>query len=395
MIERVEESPRILMINSTRGIVGGVERMLVQMANTLRQENWQVYGLFEHTAHIDPVFDAAFDDFDVIESSDISENIDYYIEIGISVVCIHKTNRLHWVKTLQALFPTVVIVHDHDYYCLRRHKYFPIKRKNCYLPFSPIYCPLCAGLIKRGDNGMEFIDVKNRYLLLKQIRACKISFVLSDYMRTNLLKNGWKANSIHTLIPFQDVPDQTAVFPSPIHDRIPVILYVGQIIRGKGIDLLLKALALIEEPYLCQIVGRGNDEHYLKTLVQKLGIEKKVKFLGWASDVSSSYELADIVVVPSRWQEPFGLVGLEAFAHHKPVIAFDIGGISQWLKHKVNGILVRPNNIRRLAGALKSLIKDPVLREKYAIAGFEMIVNDYSFVKYKDSLVQPLYKLIR
>ncbi|MDZ4122255.1 MAG: hypothetical protein U1C33_07520, partial [Candidatus Cloacimonadaceae bacterium] len=139
MIERVSNSPKILMVNSSRGFIGGVERLMIQLCQSLKEKDWQVYGLFERSAYEDPEFDRVFDDFEVSDKTDISDFISYYQEIGIDIVCIHKSDKWQWVKTLQSHFQTVTIVHDHDYYCLRRHKYFPIKRKNCYLPYSNLY----------------------------------------------------------------------------------------------------------------------------------------------------------------------------------------------------------------------------------------------------------------
>ncbi len=389
MIERVERSLNILMVNSTRGFVGGVEKLMVQMAAAMRKVNYHVYGLFEHTAHEDESFDAVFDDIEVLSSPDLDDLINDYSELGIDVVCIHKTSNYNLVKALQDRFPTVVIVHDHDYYCIRRHKYFPYKRKNCYLPFSAYYCTLCAGLVEKQGSQYKMIDSRSKYLLLKQIRKCDLSFVLSEYMKKNLLMNQWDESRIHKLLPYQPTGNDVGENVN----QIPVVLFVGQLIRGKGVDLLLKALALIKIPFKCQILGRGNDDGYLATLVSRLKLADKVEFLGWTQNVSALYSQADLVVVPSRWQEPFGLVGLEAFAHKKPVVAFEIGGIPEWLKHKVNGILVRPEDIRRLALAITSLMKDPVKRNLYGKAGFSLVENSYSSQQFSASLIEPLTKL--
>ncbi len=389
MIERVENSPKILMVNSNRGLVGGVEKLMLQMALMLRRENWEVYGLFEHTAFEDKSFDEAFDDYDLVKDNNINDIISDYIEIGLNVVCIHKTDKWQWVKTLKKHFPTVVIVHDHDFYCLRRHKYFPFKRTNCYLPFSKIYCPLCAGLIEKKNGEIKLIDIEQRYLLFKQIRECRYSFVLSDYMKDNLIMNGWAEDRIRTLIPFQQTHPQNS---SP--NEVPLILYVGQLIRGKGVDLLIKALSLVDKNFKCIILGRGNDESYLREMIKSRLLEDKIELYGWTENVSAMYDKADIIVVPSRWQEPFGLVGLEAFAHHKPVIGFGIGGISQWLKHKVNGIIVKPGDYRRLAIAIKGLINDPIAQKEMGQAGFEMVKNQYTYEEFKQSILKPLLDLI-
>ncbi|MDD4310410.1 MAG: glycosyltransferase family 4 protein, partial [Candidatus Cloacimonetes bacterium] len=329
------EMPKILMLNTYRGFIGGVERLMANMAVTMRENDWMVYGLFEQTAHEDPAFDSVFDDFEVFGDGDFEEMISYYTELGINVVCIHKTTRRNWVKLLQQNFPTAVFVHDHDYYCLRRHKYLPYKRINCYLPFSLVYCPLCSGMVEKSAGNYRLIDFQEKALMLSQIRKCDLSFVLSDYMKHNLLMNKWHASKIVKLIPNATLQEDITT----VYNEIPIILYVGQLIRGKGVDLAINALSRVSEPFKFVVLGRGNDENYLKEISAQL-LPGKAEFLGWAADVNQIYAGADIVVVPSRWQEPFGLVGLEAFSKSKPVVAFDIGGISEWLKHKVNGLLV-------------------------------------------------------
>lgn len=390
MIERVEEQLKILMVNSTFGVVGGVERFIISMGEMLKQENWQVYGLFEREQNPHPRFTAVFDDWEIIDKTDISEQLDYYQEIGINVVCIHKVAHHAWVKELQKLFPTVLIVHDHDYYCLRRHKYFPIQRRNCHLPFSQLYCPLCAGIIERKDKGYGLIDWEARYLMLKQIRQCEMSFVLSEYMKANLIQNAWDKDKIHLLKPLQ------AMYPIQQNaNAIPQILYVGQLIRGKGVDLLLKALTHIHLNYRCKIVGRGNDEQYLKELIAQFGLSKKVEIAGWSDSIDDEYIKSDLVVVPSRWQEPFALIGLEAFAHAKPVVAFDVGGISQWLRHKQNGILVKAKDSKRLASAIKKLLQNPSLRDEYGRAGYAMVKRENNYEKFRESFLMPLQELAR
>jgi len=384
------DNPKILlMLNQVRGFVGGVERLMVRLAQDLSHQGWQVYGLFEKTLYADPAFDSAFTDIRVADVSEIEALIDYYQQLGVSIVFIHKCTQPSWLKHFQAAFKTALLVHDHDYYCLRSHKYFPYKRKNCQLPFNPVYCSICSGLMQKQAGKIKAINLASRWHLLHLARKCDISFVLSEYMRQNLIQNGWQKDSIRLLVPYQEVAEHEI----SINTGKPVLLYVGQLIRGKGVDLLLSALSLLKADFLCRIVGRGNDEDYLKSLSKELQLTQKVEFAGWAANTSVEYRQASIVVVPSRWQEPYGLVGLEAFAHGKAVVAFEVGGISQWLKHTVNGLLVRAGSIEKLAEALQNLIDKPELTAKLGQAGRQYLENQHSYEQYLQSLVRPLEEL--
>lgn len=390
MTELRASEPKVLMLNTNRGFIGGVERLMVRMAQALAEQSWRVYGLFEQSAHEDDDFDAAFGEIKIYDQDSLESLINYYKAEGIELVIIHKTEKSQWLSELQSAFKTVLIVHDHDYYCLRRHKYFPYKRINCQLPFNAAVCMVCSGMVAKQNGKYQLIDAAARLRLLKQVRKCDLSFVLSDYMRENLLKNGWQSSSIKTLIPFQEIGEPT---PKDKQD-VPCILYVGQLIRGKGVDLLLRALARVKPKFTCRILGRGNDEEYLKQLAKDLGISSRVEFAGFTTNPDLAYASADILVVPSRWQEPFGLVGLEAFAHKVPVIAFDTGGISQWLKHKVNGLLVPERDCVKLAAAITKLLEDPETAHMYGEAGYDLVSKQYTPATFNESFIPYLRELL-
>ena len=71
-----------------------------------------------------------------------------------------------------------------------------------------------------------------------------------------------------------------------------------------------------------------------------------------------------MLVLPSLWPEPFGLVGPEAMAYGKPVVAFDVGGVREWLVDRVNGLLVPRGDVPSLAAAIAELQMDPQLRAR-------------------------------
>jgi len=85
-----------------------------------------------------------------------------------------------------------------------------------------------------------------------------------------------------------------------------------------------------------------------------------------------------VVVMPSLWPEPFGLVGIEALAAGRPVIASATGGVGDWLEHGVSGLLVKPGDVQDLARALNQLLADPQRQRAMGIAGREAVNARFS-----------------
>ena len=383
---------RLLMVNSSRGFIGGVERLMVSIANVLISEGFYIYGLFENSVFEDPEFDGSFCEQIIHENQDLAVVIDRLKSLQIDVVMIHKCSHWEWIQQLTEHFPVVTIIHDHDYYCIRKHKYFPLKRINCHLPFNKFYCLICSGVLRSIKPKMRLISSGHHSRLLHYIRRSTISFVLSEYMASNLVMNGWDYSTVRILVPWQNTL-QIPVARRSCEKSIN-ILYVGQLIRGKGVDILLKALSMLDFSWNAEIVGRGNDEEYLRNLSKKLGICDSVNFIGWSSDLDKHYGNADIVVVPSRWQEPFGLVGIEAFAHSKAVVAFDIGGISQWMRNGDNGLIAKAGDFRDLAKKITSLALNEDLRSKVSERAYQDIETKYNKDRHIESLLKPLMDII-
>ena len=173
--------------------------------------------------------------------------------------------------------------------------------------------------------------------------------VISEFMKSRLVANGLPPDKIEVR------PPAIAPQPSPQNLQLPAcapdLLYVGQLILGKGVQLLLKAMSLMHTPRTLDIVGSGNMEQKLKALARQLGIADKVRFHGFQRNPQDWMRCAACVVVPSFWQEPYGLVAAEAVALGRPVVAFAIGGLPEACGGKAT--LVPPGNVAALAEALE------------------------------------------
>jgi glycosyltransferase involved in cell wall biosynthesis len=146
-------------------------------------------------------------------------------------------------------------------------------------------------------------------------------------------------------------------------------LAVARLIERKGVGDLLRSFALLERGrFELEIVGGGADEQVLRELATRLGVTQDVRFLGPLSraQVAARYREADLFTLPSS-AEAFGNVFAEALASGLPIVGSATGGIPDLVAHGSNGLLVPPGDVQALAGAIRYLADDPVLRTEMSI----------------------------
>jgi glycosyltransferase involved in cell wall biosynthesis len=164
-------------------------------------------------------------------------------------------------------------------------------------------------------------------------------------------------------------------------DRSPYILCVAMHNEKKGIDVLLRAFAQIQdkEPKLrLMLAGDGPLRSRFEELAASLGIVDKVKFLGQQgrAQVADLLYGCEVFVLPSR-SEPFGIVLIEAMAFKKPVVATTVGGIPEIIENGKDGILVEPDNPRALAEALITVLEDRTLSLDLAKNGYVKVHEEF------------------
>jgi len=267
---------------------------------------------------------------------------------GFDEIVVHKCSD---VATLEAFPPekTVYYVHDHEPICPRGYAYTPLKR-NCTRPGGVWPCLFCAPLCRswRAALGRVFSQERRRRAMA---RFRKI-VVISEFMKSRLIANGIPAEKIAVEPPeikagaFGETRGAGDSGPSGPVD----LLYVGQLIRGKGVQLLLEAMARMKNPRTLDIVGTGNMEPELKALAARLRLGDRVRFNGFQQNPQEWMRRASCVVVPSFWQEPYGLVAAEAVALGRRVVAFAIGGLPEACGGKAT--LVKAGDVAALAAAL-------------------------------------------
>lgn len=164
----------------------------------------------------------------------------------------------------------------------------------------------------------------------------------------------------------------------------PCLFFAGRLQKIKGVDILLKAVAIIRKSLPdvhLYIAGSGPEEVELKNLAKNLGLEKNVTFLGFISnaEVYSYFKSIDVCVLPSHF-ETFGLAALEAMACGKPVVAANTGGIPYVVDNEKTGLLFERGNLHDLAQKATLLLQNKELKEEMGRAGKER-AKEYTWDK--------------
>jgi glycogen synthase len=195
---------------------------------------------------------------------------------------------------------------------------------------------------------------------------------LSDTVRRRALDGGWELPQ--TEVSHRGI-DREAFQPSPSHPWRWRLLYHGRIDPRKGIDTAMLALPLLPEEATLTINGVGDDQHLkeLERLADARGLHSRVTFSRAPRDaLPALYAAADALLFPVRWEEPWGLVPLEAMAIGTPVIATGKGGSGEYLRDGQNCLLFdAESGAEGLASAVGRLAHDPGLRARLRENGFE------------------------
>lgn len=192
------------------------------------------------------------------------------------------------------------------------------------------------------------------------------------------------------------IPNFTSLNPARLHSALTVktVLSVGRLTSCKGFDLLIEAwktVAVIHPDWSLKIAGGGDDKEKLNDLITKYDLSASVSILPPTKDVLSLYLSSSLYVLASRF-ESFGLVLIEAKSCGIPVVAFDCPyGPCNIVKDGIDGILVKPENVKILADRISYMISDDKLRKRMASAA----IFDYEQNWSEEAILTKWQELLR
>jgi glycosyltransferase involved in cell wall biosynthesis len=247
--------------------------------------------------------------------------------------------------------------------------------------------PVFSSLLRKPRicqlHGLD-IDFLRRYSIAKLLLKHTADIFLSPtkQMKTDLVKLGISEDKIAYLPNSVD----TDAFRPDGEKEAGLLLFVGRMSSGKGVDVLLNSLKRIETPVKLAIIGPPDwDPKYFNDILRMIEEENlrgkhKVEYLGSKNhqDIIKWYQRASIFVLPPIRYEALGIVNLEALACETPVVATDVGGIHEVVHSGENGILVERSNTVKLANAIQYLLDNEDVRKKFGEKGRELVVNSFS-----------------
>lgn len=226
-----------------------------------------------------------------------------------------------------------------------------------------------AGQFAPEANRARSIAWYGGYYKLTRFRNCDWHVGLTVDLLRHIRKQGVpedRSTIIHTYADFQGVaPADRAALTTP--PKVPVALSLARLHQKKGLDTLLEAAVKLPDLHVW-IAGEGPLEAELKAHSARLGVDHRVRFLGWRNDRGALLAACDVVAFPSRY-EPFGTVIVDAWAAGRPLVAADAVGPAAYVKDGINGLLVPKNDVNALAAALSRVVYDRALADKLVAGG--------------------------
>jgi D-inositol-3-phosphate glycosyltransferase len=337
---------------------------------------------------------------------------------------IKKEKTLGLLKDIAAWIPSYQIKQGLKYQIVHSHYYFSgavgIHLKDTWgIPMIHTFHSL--GVIKEKVLGEKDSSPDARIEVEKRIcQEADIIIATCEQEKSDLIDYYQTDPSKILIIPcgvnldlFQALDQDHSKNEIAFSPDVFLITYVGRLEERKGIDTLLEAIYLVNDPRIQAVIVGGppsekpflswselNEEPFRKysQLIDQYGIETQVTFTGGKPQhqLSKYYSAADVTVVPSYY-EPFGMTAIEAMACGSSVIASRVGGLKTTVKENVVGSLFEPQRAGELAEKLKIFLDQPAMNKELRKNTRPYVEDNYNWLTiarrvakvYQDLLKQP------
>ncbi len=298
------------------------------------------------------------------------------------VVHLHQLDDPDVVAALRLKAPVVVSAHGYTACTAGVHHFRP--GQECARPHGPGCVPNLAlrGCAHVRNPRPLPASYRQTTRALDALRGADLAVAYSNAVERHLAVNGVTRRAV--------IPLFATLAPHPPCESHPTrrVVFAGRVVKPKGLGVLIHAIRAVDAELV--VCGDGMQLTAMRKLARRVGVEQRVRFQGWLDAERLARELAEasVVAIPSLWPEPFGLVGIEALAAGRPVVASFTGGIPDWLQDGVTGVGVRPGDVQGLARALDKLLADPARQNEIGMAGSKMVAARFSPERHVEALLE-------
>lgn len=373
---------RILHLNEHLSWAGGVETYLLHLIPALAAA-----GLEQYYAYAQGEADLSLRAIQVPEIAQFgreAEKAGYARTQEIlrdrrpDLIHVHRVYNLGVMRACLEYGPVVVTCHDYLYLCPAASFFHRRTQSICQRRAGPACFAITLVkhcLTPRPRFAMGYYRRVRTFVRWKERFAAVLC--PSESVRDRLLAHGFSAERTITLPYFCPVSARSE--PRRMPDT-PTILFLGRIRAIKGYDVFIRCLGLIPNAKGLMVGDITPDsKRRVGELARAAGCEDRLTLRGWAArgEIAALFENTSVFIFPSIWPETLGIVGLEAMAAGVPVVASDVGGVRQWLRHGENGFLVPRKDAEATARATSRLLDSPDLMLQMGKAALETVRSGF------------------
>jgi glycosyltransferase involved in cell wall biosynthesis len=259
------------------------------------------------------------------------------------------------VEALRAAPRLAYHVHDHRPFCPNGDRVFPRSGRICTEPLGrPCAVHSLTDGCAYGPRRRTLVLIRRRERLRDAIAAADTVVVASRYVGARAEQSGIAPERV-VEIPLPLPDDAYAARTAP---AARVVVFAGRVVPQKGLASLVRAVARIAPQRRPRVraFGDGPDLAAVRDEASRLDVALDAPGAVAQQTIRRAIDEAALVAVPSLWAEPFGYVGIEAFARGRPVVAYDVGGIRSWLDDGRNGLAVPAADESGLSAAIEALL---------------------------------------
>ena len=381
---------RILVCNTFGRLLGGIESYLDRVIPALAQSRHEVAMLFEKDSPAAyprlPIPDRAW----FVSELGVAQTLRELRQWRPDIIYTHAMSDAGLEQAVIETAPAVHFAHDYAATCISGAKTFAFPHtRRCSRRFSAQclinYFPRRCGGISPITMWQNYRGNRHR---LEVMRGYRRVLVASEAMQREYLQHGFRPSRVK-LVPYPVTPMAADVAGDDngasticlsearqgARSDALHLLFAGRMVRLKGGAILLQALPhstrTLHRPVKLSLVGDGPAKAEWEAQARVLCARNPsitVEFTGWLgyADLRELIAACDLLVIPSLWPEPFGMIGPEAGIGGLPAAAFAVGGIPEWLHDGVNGFLApaNPASAAGLATAIAKCLADPLLHRQ-------------------------------